>query len=292
MNSAVKSIFCSLVLMAFGLFALSSCTQGNRDRGATRRSGSVSVLADVSLRLPIQDLAMNYQQETSIKVKFKFASSQDIHPDDPADSVDLYILANDNTASTLLDTASFDPSRKRVLGYMIPCIIVPQFNPALVTDLVDLTHRDLRIGICDPNRDVLGQFAIEILQKNRVYNSLSNHLVIVPSALDLAQRVAKKELDVAIGWTIFPTWTQGGTEVILMAASEIPRVASITARRSQAAMDSTQAVKLMTFLGSDRALDVFRRWGYLISKTDIEMYATVASIGGIPEAPQASQADR
>jgi molybdenum ABC transporter molybdate-binding protein len=240
-------------------------------------------MANISLRSTLTELLQKYQAETSIKVNVRFVPSRDIRLDNPSDSVDIYILANDYTVSTTLDTAPPDPSKKHMMGYLIPCIVVPQFNPALVTSLTDLVKHDVRVGISDPGSDVLGQFAIEILRKNKLYDRLADRLVIAASTQDLAERVAKKELDAAIGWTLFPTWTQGGTDVVLMASTEIPRVAAICARRSQTAVDSAQAIKLMTYLGSDRATDVFRQGGYTIAKTDIEMYATVAQIGGSPE---------
>jgi molybdenum ABC transporter molybdate-binding protein len=268
--------------MVCGSFFLNSCSDDSQDRGV-QKSSTVCIKADITLRLALLELAQKYEQETSNKIKLKFAASNDIILDNPADSVDIYILANDPVASSLLDTATNDPSRKRTLAYAIPCIVIPSFNPAMISTLGDLTERNLRIGITDPQKDVLGQFALEILQKNRVYDKLSDRLVIASSAQDLAERVARKSLDAAIGWSNFPTWTQGGTDVVLLAPSEIPRIAAISARRSSVALDSTAAVKLMTYLGSDRALDVLRKWGYLIATADIEQYATVAHIGGKPE---------
>jgi molybdenum ABC transporter molybdate-binding protein len=282
MNSTLKSIFLQLTVLACGFSVLNSCSQGSKEKEPTR-GGSVIIKADVALRPTILELAQNYQQETAIKVQVKFASSQDMLVDAPGDSTDIYILANDNISSSMLDTVSLDPTSKRIMGYMIPCIIVPQHNPALVTSLADLTNNNVRLGISDPHSDVLGQFALEILKTNQVYDDLSDHLVIASSTQDLAERTARKELDAAIGWTLFPSWTQGGTDVVLLAASEIPRIAAVCARRSQVPVDSVQAAKLMTYLGSERALDVFRKWGYLITKTDIEMYASVANIGGTPE---------
>jgi molybdate transport system substrate-binding protein len=282
MNYATRSIFSLLAVMVCGSFFLHACSPGSQDKGV-QKTGVVSLKADETLRPALLELAQKYEQETSNKIKLKFAASMDIKLDDPTDSVDVYVLANDPVASSLLDTSTNDPSRKRTLAYAIPCIVIPGFNPAMISTLSDLTENNIRMGISDPKKDILGQFAVEILQKNRVYDKLAGRLIIASSAQDLAERVARKNLDAAIGWANFPTWTQGGTDVVLLAASEIPRIAAISARRSNVSPDSTQAIKLMMYLGSDRALEVLRKWGYIISKTDIEQYATVAHIGGTPE---------
>jgi molybdate transport system substrate-binding protein len=282
MNCTTRSILFLLATLVCGSFFLNSCSQEASDRNV-QKSGEVTIKADVTLRLALIELAQKYQRETSNKIKLKFAPSAELNLDDPADSVDVYILANDPVASSLLDTATNDPSRKRTLAYAIPCIVIPSFNPAMISTLSDLTESNIQIGITDPKKDVLGQFALEILQKNRIYDKLANRLVIASSAQDLAERVARKSLEAAIGWSNFPTWTQGGTDVVLLASNEIPRIAAISARRSSVSLDSTQAIKIMMYLGSDRALEVLRKWGYLISTTDIDQYATVAKIGGTPE---------
>ena len=78
-------------------------------------------------------------------------------------------------------------------------------------------------------------------------------------------------------------WSLGLSDVVLLGANEIPRIAATCAYRSPAAVDSVEAMKLMTYLGSDRALDVFRKWGFVTSKGDLEMYVSYAQVGGVPE---------
>jgi len=146
-------------------------------------------------------------------------------------------------------------------------LIVPRFNRNLmITSLAEMKDSKLRIGIADPQSDVLGAFTVEMLKRNNIYESINHRLILTgPSALDLTERVSKCEIDVGVAWTMSTNWNPESFDVVLLVPNEIPRVAAITAVRA------------------DRCLNIFRKWGYLINESDIHMYAPAASIGGKPE---------
>ncbi len=278
--SSCRVIACAFILLTSGF--VSSCNQTGGEK-STAGGNEVRVLADFCLKPTLSEIITNYQQETSNKVHVKYADYFDIHPDTPTDSADVYLLSNNRIPSSDIDSTAKLTGRISVLAYTIPCIIVPQLNPALIANLSDLARPGTRVGIADPNNDILGAFTVEILKDNHLYEKVKDHLVIVEtSAQDLAERVARKSLDAAIGWNVFPNWTQGGTDVVLLSASEIPRIAAITAWRSSAPVDSISADKLMTYLKSDRCLEVFRKWGYITSPPELVTYAPIAVIGGTP----------
>jgi len=276
----------------FGLLALSSC--GQKPATEERSSGpsnsfshEVLVLADVSLKPTLEDLAARYQQETADYIRFIFAPSAAIRPDTPGDSVDVYILANSNFMFQPGDTLAADPNYRLEIAYSIPCIVVPQLNPALVSNLSDLVNPGIRLGIADPDSDILGAFALEILEKNGLLEAVEPKLIHVgPSALDLSQRIASKEMEAAIGWIVFANWAEGVNDVILLTSDEIPRIAVISAWRAAHPRDEAAAARLMTFLDNDRCAETFRHWGYMTSRADLEMYATAAQIGGDPVFPE------
>ncbi len=281
MNNATKS---ALLLMAsFGsLLLCNSCSQNGSGSG-TQNKTHVYVKADLSLKPTLQEVMQYYQQETSVITHLEYVSSTNLVLDASADSIDVYLVLSGNLPDSSADTSSTAPQRVRTIAYAIPCMSVPQLNPAMIANLADLRNSNVRLGIADPELDILGAFALEILQKNDLYENLRDRLVIVgPSAVELADQVARKELEVVIGWTVFPNWTQGAADIVLLGANEIPRVADISAVRAAVPVDSASAQHLMTFLYSDRCRELFRKWGYAVSQTDLEMYAPVAEIGGAP----------
>jgi len=284
MKQSGKAVLLRTGIWIAGVFLFGACSQsssGDQNAAPTPISNTVRVKADLSLKPAFFELAGYFEQENAAKVQVVYAPSLEIQPDAAGDSVDVYLLANNGYSTA---PAHPDSLARIVLAYAIPCIVVPDLNPALVTDLKFLQQSKMLIGIADPARDILGRFALEILKKNGLYDDLAPRLVpIGPSALDLADAVARGEVDAALGWTVFPNWTGGSADVILLNGVEIPRIAAVSAWRAIHPADSTNAARFMNFLQTERSLACFRKYGYLVLDSDLGMYAPVARIGGTPE---------
>lgn len=269
-------------LIGLMLFLISCSQESNGKNPQT--SPNVTVKADVSLKLVLEEIAGNYRRESQVPVNLELAPSFDLLADSSADSVDLYIFVNGNFVEAGSNAGLVDSAGEITLAYAVPCILVPKFNPFMVSNLSDLEDSKMRIGISDPASDILGRFALEIFRRNKLDKVVQHRLTIAgPSALELAERVAKNELDAAIGWTICSNWNPGGIEVVLLVPSEIPRVATVCAVKAAAPPDSVAVSHFMTYLKSDRGLQIFRKWGYLISESDLSAYAPAAVLGGSPE---------
>jgi len=103
----------------------------------------------------------------------------------------------------------------------------------MITSLAEMKDSKLRIGIADPQSDVLGAFTVEMLKRNNIYESINHRLILTgPSALDLTERVSKCEIDVGVAWTMSTNWNPESFDVVLLVPNEIPRVAAITAVRA------------------------------------------------------------
>lgn len=285
MKQSGKTALFMTGLWIAGVFLFGACTQpSSGDKNAPPpppTSNTVRVKADLSLKPVFFDLAGYYEQESSAKIQAVFVPSLEIQPDSAGDSVDVYLLANNGYATA---PAHPDSQARIILAYAIPCIVVPDLNPALVTDLKSLQQTSMIIGIADPARDIAGCFAMEILKKNGLDQQLAPRLVSIgPSALELADATARGEVDAALGWTTFPNWTGGSTDVILLNSVEIPRIAAVSAWRAIHPVDSVNAGRFMNFLQSERSLECFRKFGYLVLDSDLDIYAPVAQVGGIPE---------
>ncbi len=284
MKHSGKAIFSKICVLVAGVILFGSCTHSSGDgRNSPAIAGSnlVRVQADQSLRPVLSEIAGLYERDNSAKLSIVYAPSLQIQPDRAGDSVDVYLLANNGYPTA---PENPDSTARVILSYAIPCIVVPDLNLALVTDLKFLQQSKILVGIADPARDILGRFAVEILKKNGLYDDLAPRLVSIgPSALDLADAVARGDVDAALGWTVFPNWTGGSTDVILLNGVEIPRIAAVSAWRALSPVDSTSATRFMNYLQTEGSLECFRKYGYLILDSDLEIYAPVAQVGGVPE---------
>lgn len=61
---------------------------------------------------------------------------------------------------------------------MVPAIIVPRGNPKNITCLEDLAKQDIRIGIGDPDTVCVGEYAIELLMYNNLYDKVKDNIVV------------------------------------------------------------------------------------------------------------------
>jgi molybdenum ABC transporter molybdate-binding protein len=269
-------------LLSITSFLLSACDQQSQRSRDTNRD--IYVRADVSLKPTLQDVAENFSYVTNYNLMFEFTPSNQLLNTEAADSVDVFIFTNDHMIEIAREAHLADTSTELSIAYAVPCLIVPKFNPHMITALGDLREKALRIGIADPETDVLGAFSLEILRNNNLFETTNHRLIYAgPSAWDLAERIAKFQLDAAISWTSSVNWFPESFDVLLLIPSEIPRIAVVTAVKAANPIDKENSDRLMTYLNSDRCANIFRDWGYLISDSDIDMYAPAATIGGKPE---------
>lgn len=268
-------------LLCATLLGFSACTQEQKGKTITS-SKNLYVKADISLKPTLRDVAQDFHYMTSITTHFQFTTASELLGGSPADSIDAYIFLNDHYVKEAFQSGIVDTSGIVTLAYTVPSMIVSKTNPVLVSNLSDLTEDQLRIGIADISTDLLGPFSIELLKKNLLYDKIDHLVQAGPTAVDLAELVAKGELDAAICWSMAYNWTPESFEVVLLMPNEIPRIAVTTAARAAQPVDSTNANRFMDYVKTDRCRFIFRKWGYLISDSDIDAYAPAAEIGGEP----------
>ncbi len=283
MRFRTRNIAVALAAILLTTLLFSSCSQQQNSR-TNPASSIVFVRADVSLKSVLEEISDNFFYVTNYRIQYQFVPSSRMLDVTDADSVDIFIFANDQYVEPARQAGLVDSTEAITLAYAVPCLIVPRFNPHMITNLGDLENTKLRIGIADPSSDVLGAFSLELLQKNQLLDDISHRLIYAgPSAKDLAERVAKSQIDVAVSWTAAVNWYPESFDVLLLIPQEIPRIAAICAARSAHPVTGDNADRLITYLKSDRCSNIFRNWGYLTSDSDIDMYAPTAAIGGKPE---------
>jgi molybdate transport system substrate-binding protein len=274
-------LYCIAILLAAasGFYA---CTQ-EADKKVKTGNQNLYIRADAILKPTLLEVAQDYHFLTSTTIHFNFSTSSHVLTHGSADSVDAFIFLNDHYVAIAREMDVADSSEAVTLAYAVPSMILSRTNPSLISTLADLTLNPLRFGIADSRTDLLGHFSIELLKKNLIYDKI-NHLVQTgPTALDLAELVAKGELDAAICWSMAYNWNPESFDVVLLMPNEIPRVAVISSIRSAKPVDPITADRFMNYLKTDRCRFIFRKWGFLINDSDVDMYAPAAEIGGEPQ---------
>lgn len=274
---------CCISILLAASCCFHACTQ-EADTKAKTGNQHLYIRADVALKPTLLEVAQDYHFLTSTTIHFDFSMTSQVLGDGFADSVDAFIFLNDHYVAKAREMGVADSSDAITLAYAVPSMILSHTNSSLISTLADLTANPLRLGIADSHTDLLGMFTLELLKRNRLYDSIKPNLVQKQfSAFDLTDLVSKSELDAAICWSVAYNWNPESFDVVLLMSNEIPRVAVISSVRSAKPVDPALADHFMKYLKMDRCRFIFRKWGFLINDSDIDMYAPTAEIGGEPQ---------
>jgi ABC-type molybdate transport system substrate-binding protein len=275
--------FQSFSLVILICLLLISCGGSQHSNNNLASSDNVFVRADTSLQLPLLELAQQYQYESSHIITLKFVPSMQVISITARDSVDILLFTNNNLADSARALGLIDTIPPVTIGYTLPCLIVPRLNPFVMSNLSDLCRFNLKIAFPNPSMDVLGAFALELLKNDKIYDQVQPKLNIVGnSAREVAERIAQSEFDVGIGWNFSNNWNPDLFDIVLLLPSEVPRIALICAAKTTKPIHPTSTDRFITYLKSDRCQAVFRKWGFLVSPSDLDAYAPDATIGGKP----------
>ena len=154
--------------------------------------------------------------------------------------------------------------------------------------LKDLARPGLRIGIARPDMVCVGLYAVEILEKNGMAETvLRNIKVNAESCEKVAQLAALGMVDAVIGWSVFSSWNPDKIETILLEPMEIPRIGYIPIALSSVCKNPDAARQFIAFLKSDDGKAIFKKWGYLVTEGEARKYVLPSTpVGGSWELPE------
>ena len=173
------------------------------------------------------------------------------------------------------------PASDRIVVYLIPAIIVPRGNPAGIRTLEDLARPGARVGIGNPQTVCLGLYAIELLEKNGLLETvLPNVVTFAESCEKTADLAALNKVDAVIGWSVFQDWNPQRIERVLIPPERIPRLSYVPIAIPVFARDRDLSRRFIDFVLSPAGLEFYRRYGYITSREEAFAYAPRAGIGG------------
>ena len=112
-----------------------------------------------------------------------------------------------------------DPAYEELIGYFQPVILVAEGNPKSVETLEDLTRKDVKIGLCEPEIAAVGVAARELLTEAGLYEAvLRKDPAYAGNVPELGNWVQLGTLDAAIVWNVTAAQITETTDAI-----EIPR---------------------------------------------------------------------
>ncbi len=163
-------------------------------------AGTINVSAAISLKESLQEIAKQYESDTSEKVDLNFGASGTLAAQIKQGApVDLFISAANKQVDDLVAAGLADAdSRKAIAGNSL-VLIVPKDQKNPPTKFEDLTDgRFKHIAIGEPKVVPAGQYAMQTLQKMGLDKALADRLVMGENVRQVLVYVQHGDADAGI----------------------------------------------------------------------------------------------
>lgn len=228
-------------------------------------AAELNVFAAASLTDALQEIAPSYEASTGDKIVLNLGASstlaRQIQEGAPAD---LFLSADEEKMNSLEKRRLLlAGTRKSVLSNTL-AVVVPTDSRLKISRIADLAAPSIRaIALAEPQSVPAGIYAKEYLRKQGLWNKVIDRVVPTENVRAALAAVESGNVDAGIVYK-----TDAGISKKVRVAFEVPRAEGpvISYPFAVLAGSSRQeaARKLLAYLQSPAALDVFRKYGFLL----------------------------
>lgn len=231
---------------------------------ATLRVSAAASLTDV-----LQALAPIYQTQTGDTLVFNFGASsilaRQIQEGAP---VDLFVSADEQKMDQLQRAHLIVRASRRSILSNTLVIVVPNDSHMTIGSPSDLTGRSIkRIAVAEPQTVPAGIYAKQYLRKIGLWSKVVGKVIPTDNVRGALAAVESGNVDAGIVYKTDALISKGVRVAYEVPASEGPvisyPVAVVADSRQQAA-----AQRVLDFLQSPRAREVFRKYGFLVKQRE------------------------
>jgi molybdate transport system substrate-binding protein len=252
----------------------------------------LSVFAGSASKPALDEAAAAFEKQSGAKVYLTYGGSGTVLSQmELSKTGDIYIPGSPDFMVKAESKKLTDPSTSKIIVYLVPAINVQPGNPRNILSLADLAKPGIKIGIGNPTTVCVGLYAVETLDKNKVLEDVYKNIVTQTSSCDnTATLVSLKSVDAVMGWSVFQAWDPKNIQTVYLKPEQISRIAYIPAAISTFVKEKEAASAFIDYLISPTGQDIFRKWGYDVTETEVRKYAPNAQIGGEFQLPDSWKA--
>jgi molybdate transport system substrate-binding protein len=252
----VLRIFCFLVAHLIAGWALS----------APAVAAEIQVFAAASLTDALQEIATTYEKESGDKVLLNLAASsalaRQIQEGAPAD---LFFSADEAKMDGLEKKGLvLKGTRKSLLSNTLVIVVLSDSNLKISSANDLATSRVRALALAEPQSVPAGIYAKEYLRSKKVWGKVIDKVVPTENVRAALAAVESGNVDAGI---VYKTDAQISKKVKIafeVQAADGPKISYPLAVMAESKQQEA-AQKLLAYLESPAALDVFRRYGFLIA---------------------------
>jgi molybdenum ABC transporter molybdate-binding protein len=258
------SPFCLVVLAALGLLVAMGAVLLNLARPPRPETESLLVYCPAGLRLPVEQVAADYEREFDLPIQLQFGGSNTLLSQaEVAKTGDLYLAADDSYLAIALQKGLVNETIP--LAEMRPVLAVKKGNPKRVLALADLLRQDVKTALGNPQQAAIGKLTRQLLESGGQWERLEAHVtktgVFKPTVAEVANDIKLGSVDAGIIWDTtvaqYPDLEIVPTKQLESGRSSVA-VGVLTASQSP-----TAALRFARYLAArDRGLVAFAKSGF------------------------------
>lgn len=259
----------AVVLVLLGWMLYSMAERGNSTPGAEGQE--LKVLCAAGIRLAMEPIAEQYEEEYGVKITFDFQGSGTLLGNMKVDkSGDLYLAADDSFIKLAKDAGLVQ--EEIPLGKMRPVILVQGDNPHNIQGIDDLLNKDVRVALGNTGQAAVGEKTKSLLKESGHWEQLEKQVTekgtFLPTVNEIANTVKTGSMDAAIVWDA--------------TAAQYPKLKAIRAEELDAGTGSitigvltssdtpTEALRFARYVGArDKGLKLFEKNGFEVVEGDV-----------------------
>ncbi len=220
------------------------------------------------LRLPVQEIVENYQNEFQDRINIQFAGSGTLLSNIEASNTgDLYLAADTSYIDIAIDKGFVEstiPTCNLTAGF-----VVKKNNPLKLKSIDDiLNNPSVRVVLANPEAASIGKFSKKVLTDSDKWKSISARAVVMkPTVNEIANAVKLNSADVGIVWDAVANQYAELEFVPLPEFNEKKKLVTIGLLKSS--LNKPAAMKFARYLSSkDKGQMVLKKHGFEILSGD------------------------
>jgi molybdate transport system substrate-binding protein len=224
------------------------------------RGEELLVYCGAGLRIPMEEIARMFQEETGIMVQFSYGgSAQCVGQILLVEKGDVFLPGDVDELRELNEKDKIDRQKPVVLH--IPALAVPADNPAEITGLEDLARAGVKVVLGDPEANPIGKIADKVLKEYGLFESVEPNIVARTATVnELFTYLALGQADAAVIWE---DNLVGKEDIKMVHASELEHyIKTVPVVSLKCSANPEAANRFVDFVAGEKAMAIWEKSGF------------------------------
>ncbi len=252
----MKKVFTFIFLTVGLLLSLFTGCKDKKDQ-----NGSLVMYCAVGLKPGAERITRDYEDAYGVRIGIQYGGSGSLLSSIRVTKTgDLYLAADDS----YIDKAkSWDLIEEvQPIAFLMPVIAVAKGNPLNIQSVKDLTRKDVKLSLANPESAAIGRMTKIMLEQSGDWEAISKHTkVMKPTVNGICNDIKLGAVDAGIVWRSVAAMYNELESVNVPEWNQFKRPVSMGVLKGS--KNPTEALKFMRYFSArDKGLKIFNSMGY------------------------------